>query len=146
MEINLLSKEQQALNEAIFQFNVDLSERSFSNRHPELGRMFKCQVCKTRHRPPVCKQRFALDENDEPRLASGWGRGKGRTVPRPNPVGLQIIELTRKIFPKYEHRMEPVNAVKAARTEAYRTIKTGKRKIANRLRKIQKESRAINRA
>lgn len=34
--------------------------RSFSGRHPELGRMIKCQVCRNRHRESIkCKQKFA---------------------------------------------------------------------------------------
>ncbi len=37
----------------------DISGRSFSARHPELGKMKKCQVCRFRHREAVkCQQRF----------------------------------------------------------------------------------------
>jgi len=37
----------------------DISSRSFSGRHPELGKMIKCQVCRLRHRESVkCQQRF----------------------------------------------------------------------------------------
>lgn len=30
-----------------------IKQRSFSGRHPELGKMIKCQVCKARHRTTV---------------------------------------------------------------------------------------------
>jgi hypothetical protein len=37
----------------------DLKNRSFSARHPELGRMIKCQVCGLRHRDSIkCEQKF----------------------------------------------------------------------------------------
>jgi len=37
-----------------------IKQRSFSGRNPELGKMFKCQVCRTRHRKSkVCEQVFA---------------------------------------------------------------------------------------
>jgi hypothetical protein len=35
-----------------------ITHRSYSERHPELGRMFKCQVCKLRHRGTPCEQVF----------------------------------------------------------------------------------------
>lgn len=38
---------------------VSISGRSFSARHPELGRMVKCQVCNRRHRDSIkCEQKF----------------------------------------------------------------------------------------
>ena len=37
----------------------DITGRSFSGRHPELGKMIKCQVCRLRHRESIkCQQRF----------------------------------------------------------------------------------------
>lgn len=37
----------------------EIKRRSFSARHPELGRMIKCQVCQTRHRDSKkCEQKF----------------------------------------------------------------------------------------
>jgi hypothetical protein len=38
---------------------ADLRSRSFSGRHPELGKMIKCQVCGRRHRAvEKCEQKF----------------------------------------------------------------------------------------
>ena len=37
----------------------ELRRRSFSARHPELGKMVKCQVCNRRHRDSIkCEQKF----------------------------------------------------------------------------------------
>jgi hypothetical protein len=40
-----------------------IRERSFSGRHPELGRMINCQFCDTRHRENErkCSQTFAVE-------------------------------------------------------------------------------------
>lgn len=41
----------------------DIRDRSYSGRHPELGKMINCQICHLRHRQndPLfqCKQKFA---------------------------------------------------------------------------------------
>jgi hypothetical protein len=38
----------------------EIRSRSFSGRHPELGKMIKCQICGTRHRSSkICKFRYA---------------------------------------------------------------------------------------
>ena len=37
----------------------EIKRRSFSGRHPELGKMIKCQVCQKRHRDSIkCEQKF----------------------------------------------------------------------------------------
>ena len=37
----------------------EIKRRSFSARHPELGKMVKCQVCQKRHRDSIkCSQKF----------------------------------------------------------------------------------------
>lgn len=45
---------------------AEIKNRSFSGRHPELGKMIKCQVCGLRHRKNerVCKQKFATGRYD----------------------------------------------------------------------------------
>lgn len=39
-----------------------IRERSYAGRHPELGKMIKCQVCGLRHRQnePVCAQKIVI--------------------------------------------------------------------------------------
>lgn len=54
-------------NEAVLKasegFYESLKDRSYSGRHPELGKMIKCAVCGLRHRAAkVCIQHF-LGEN-----------------------------------------------------------------------------------
>ena len=57
----------QVVTDAIAKLREDIADRSFSGRHPELGKMIKCQICGLRHRSSiVCKQRFALREDGEP--------------------------------------------------------------------------------
>src|SRR2546423_938656 len=44
---------------------AEIRGRSFSGRHPELGRMIKCQVCRSRHRSSTqCEQKFATGRYD----------------------------------------------------------------------------------
>lgn len=71
------------LQEAIEKFEKAFHRRSFSGRHPELGRMFKCAVCGHRHRAAqVCVQVFAKDEDGADRIAPVQ-----RFRPRVNPYG-----------------------------------------------------------
>ena len=48
---------------------TNIRNRSFSARHPELGKMVKCQVCNRRHRDSIkCEQKFKelwVEENLE---------------------------------------------------------------------------------
>lgn len=63
-----------------------ISERSFSGRHPELGRMVNCQICGLRHRQNErkCEQKFATETKQGEPL-------QGELVP---PEGL--TQLTKK--------------------------------------------------
>lgn len=52
----------QEVADAVQQALVDIRGRSFSGRHPELGKMIKCPVCGLRHRAAQkCEQRFKAD-------------------------------------------------------------------------------------
>lgn len=64
-----ICKSSQLVNDAL----QAITERSFSGRHPELGKMINCKFCGHRHRENErnCKQVFAKDEN-----------GNDRTVPQ----------------------------------------------------------------
>lgn len=51
------------LEKAIADFYEAQKVKSFSQRHPELGKMVNCRVCNTRHRSiHVCSQRFAKNK------------------------------------------------------------------------------------
>jgi hypothetical protein len=43
----------------------DIRGRSYSERHPELGRMMNCQVCNRRHREPQCQPRYHVLYTEE---------------------------------------------------------------------------------
>lgn len=95
-----------------------LKSRSFSERHPELGKMIKCQVCQTRHRSSQkCQQKFVylyteqdLETGKETDVFAEAGKTrfgvvgraafKGRRLkPHPNKRMLQFIELVRNLLP-----------------------------------------------
>jgi hypothetical protein len=98
-EINLAppSPELQALVAATL---TDIEGRSFSERHPELGKMLKCQVCKTRHRAPQCAQTFKYLHTEED-LETGEKVDILATVPLPEQIeqGLRA-QPPKKQFPK----------------------------------------------
>lgn len=141
-------------SEAIKRLREEIHDRSFSQRHPELGKMMNCRVCDTRHRASqVCHQRFVV-ELTPPEGLTGltknqiYGRAmfaKKRVLQHHSHRLLEIVRLTREIFPKYETRLEPEAAVKLARKRAvekfFRLYRLD-RKARN---ARQAESRRINR-
>lgn len=134
IKINVLSPEDRAanaafaaLNDAIAAFEEERRFKSFSERHPELGKMINCQVCSSRHREHErkCEQRFTYtvdgfeyfvdDENgnkvpdyrtairpgERPTVKQQIGRAafaKKRFHPHPSKIKLQFIERTRLVF------------------------------------------------
>jgi hypothetical protein len=116
----------------------EIKRRSFSGRHPELGKMIKCAVCQKRHRDSIkCEQKFVelyVEEDLEtgevtPILAMAAqntrfgivGRlpFKGKRVhPHPNCRNLQLIEAVRALLPdEYDD-----NDLKKARARARRIL------------------------
>lgn len=104
-----------------------IRNRSFSARHPELGKMVNCRICGTRHRENErkCVQVFtyrvgnyevfredengdlvpayrtAVQPNEKPTMKQVMGRAafaKKRFNPHPSKIKLQFIERTRKVF------------------------------------------------
>ncbi len=95
----------EALKTAIDKFEENLRSLSFSGRHPELGRMIKCDGCGRRHRSSIIHERkFATDIHGipcEPRIAEpkrfrqvanryGWRV-------RPNPLILLMIDKAKRV-------------------------------------------------
>jgi len=122
----------------------EIKRRSFSGRHPELGKMIKCQVCQKRHRDSIkCEQKFVelwIEEDLETgektsihaELVPPKGRRnltfkqtygaavvKGKRLhPHPNSRNLQLIEQVRALLPdEYDE-----NDLKKARTRARRIL------------------------
>ena len=94
----------QELVQAVEKFDAEYRDRSFSGRHPELGRMIKCDGCGRRHRSSIIHERkFATDIKGvpcPPRIAEtkryrhqanryGWRE-------RPNPLILLLVHAARK--------------------------------------------------
>lgn len=149
----------------------DIKSRSFSGRHPELGKMIKCQVCKLRHRGKQCEQIFKqlwVDEdletgelsiqyatvplpgqNATPRAILGAQHfAKKRMKQRPNATGNQVVELTRILIETVNKERFPEFAGRLleAKRQAINTINNRRERIAKRIRREQRESRRINRA
>lgn len=117
-------------------------DRSFAQRHPELGKMIKCPVCNRRHREIVhCKLNYSVKTD------SFTPRSKGRFHPHLNKRNLQLVQRTQKLY--YENQPylnDPVECMKESRKQARRELKTefnAKRKVKQ---QQQKRSRRINRS
>jgi hypothetical protein len=67
----------------------EIKRRSFSGRHPELGKMIKCQVCQKRHRSSVkCEQKFVelwieedLETGEKTTVYATAAQPKGTEIP-----------------------------------------------------------------
>jgi hypothetical protein len=116
-----------ALQAALDDAKKIIEGRSFSDRHPELGKMVNCQVCGHRHRvnERKCEQKFtfrvgdyelfredekgklvpdtrtAIRPNEKPTMKQMMGQAafaKKRFKPHHSKIKLQFIERTRVIF------------------------------------------------
>lgn len=146
---------QDLLAEAVNIFNLDRASKSFGDRHPELGKMIKCQVCNTRHRGMPCVPVYAKGEDGRERMCQqhtnkgiyGAAKFKGRILKHRNKRGLQDLELALLLYRKdYEPFFsDKETAGKEALIEAVR-INRGKRRARKRsLRLITEASRRRNR-
>ena len=119
--------EEQKLKEAIDQTLAAIQSRSFSQRHLELGRMIKCQVCNKRHREPTCKLIYAMDAEGKPRMVERAGRAsfaKKRFHPHPNRRGLQLVQRTQQLFGENNPYIpDPQDCMEYSRTQASRELK-----------------------
>jgi hypothetical protein len=151
---------------------AEIHERSFSGRHPELGKMIKCAVCNERHRDSIkCLPRYKelwIEEDLETgefatvyatvplpdqhphrmyKTVLGAAKFKGkRRKARANQSALEIVELTRKVFPAFDGVFDDFEKQKkAARTLAVFTLRLQREQKAKKLRRQQDTSRRINR-
>jgi hypothetical protein len=104
----------QVVKRAVDAYFAEREVKSFSERHPELGKMVNCPVCLERHRSArVCVPTYAVvpDETDEQGqpvfyLASQYTRKgvygaknfKGRILKHRNAWGLQVLERATILF------------------------------------------------
>ena len=131
-----------AVKEAVEGFRKRFEARSFSERHLELGKMLKCQICLSRHRSSkVCVQKFATGTHDtrpegektllvasQTTIKGVWGAAgfnKKRRKPHHSHRMLRLVQLTQDLFPKYypDQIADPAEAMKAARGEAQHVLR-----------------------
>ena len=142
------------LNEAVQKAQEALSNRTYSGRHPELGRMIKCAFCSRRHRETlvvdgqvyICVKQFAKDEEGNERKNLGGPKGKGRLLPHPSKLNLQLVQRTQELYPYNQPYInDPVSNMQESRTQAQRELKQERAQRAKVKRDQQKKSRKINR-
>ena len=148
IKINMLSDDIRAINKAIADAVNTIRSRSYSERHPELGKMINCPVCSTRHySSKVCEAKYAAEAAETVRGVYGAAAfSKKRFHPHPNKRGLLLIEKTRELYPQHEpYFAKPEDAMKEARKEASRIL-TAERKQKSKTKRDQaKKSRKVNR-
>ena len=157
----------QELQQAIAKFNKEHAEKSFSGRHPELGRMINCQICGNRHREHdsivVCTQRFCTSKHDSSVLLTSDSAHDGpatikdvigaaafakkRRNPHFSHRRLQLVQMTQQIF---HEEFEPyftdhVSSMKQARMIAAIALKNARRVRSQSKQHQQDCSRRINR-
>jgi hypothetical protein len=143
------------LDEVVAQFRASFHERSFSERHKELGKMVKCQVCRTRHRASrVCEQRFAgvrvgVDPGDlrqtepvnpKPRLGIG---SRNRVNPHFSKRRLLLVQRVQEFI---ANMPGSENFATEVRDLMQSSLKKSWRQSRRAYQKVQKRSRAINRS
>src|SRR5665213_598037 len=131
-----------ALKSAVAAYRKRFEQQSFSQRHPELGKMINCPVCLDRHRSVhVCRQKFATGTHDtrpegekallvasQTTIKGVWGAAgfnKKRRKPHHSHRMLRLVQLTQDLFPKYypDQIADPAEAMKAARGEAQHVLR-----------------------
>lgn len=131
------------VEKAIAEFREKQLVKSFSQRHPELGKMIKCQICSRRHRTSeICLQIFAKDKNEVELVAQGYGHGKGRMTRHWNKRSLELVDLTRQLILTYPNDMADF---KKARSRALNILRKRWHERSAKIQRQQKLSRRINR-
>lgn len=153
------------LNEAVEKFKKAFAERSFSERHEDLGKMINCHLCGRRHYEgdPLAKlsvghgeqkklviEQPSIHNIHKPHRKMHQFAHVERAVPRHNPTIRDFVKLTEKIFhediepyfrPDPEH---PDNLIRRAQRQAAKILR--KKYVAARLvlKHMQDHSRRIN--
>lgn len=131
------------IKDAIARIREKEKEKSFSGRHPELGKMINCQFCDRRHRSSIlCFQVFAKDKNDIELIARGHGHGHGRLTRHWNKRSLELVDLTRQLIPFYPNGEADFQK---ARSRALNMLRKKWHARSTRIQTQQKLSRRINR-
>jgi len=134
---------------AIAKLRAEIADRSFSGRHPELGKMVKCQICHLRHRSSiVCKERVLIPTAQTRKGVYGAAQfQKKRLKPHHSHQLLQLVQLTQELFPSFypDRIQDPQKAMYAARGQAMKQIDRKNRARRAVKKQIEHQSRQINR-
>jgi hypothetical protein len=149
------------LNKAIEEYLTDFESKSFSGRHPELGKMVNCPVCSLRHRSVhVCTQRHVVELTPPDGLTGltkfqVLGRAafkKKRVKPHYSKKRLQLLQRTIERFPLHngmwastEEKSAELVAMQVARREARADLADVRRAVRKEKQSAQHRSRRINR-
>lgn len=110
IRINTMTPEQVKLLAATAKFYRAQRGRSFSERHPELGKMINCPVCDCRHRSSIeCVPIYAVGKYDPEKrvlIAPKTRKGivgaaafaKKRICSHRNAITLQVLERANRLF------------------------------------------------
>jgi hypothetical protein len=151
-----------------------IRSRSFSERHPELGKMIKCQICSHRHRSSIkCEQKFKelyieedLETGEKTTIYAVAAQPEGTEIvgqiSAEQPTQKQIVGAAmfkgKRLKPHINHKqllfIERVRKLmaqdetldlKEARATASRQLRREFSRRANGFRRVQDISRRINR-
>jgi hypothetical protein len=159
------------LDKSISEFKASQEAKSFSGRHPELGKMINCHICSRRHRSvQVCQQVFATSTREGEPLQGELVPPDGMTTltkyqvvgrapyksKRVNPhyskKRLQLVQRTQQLFPDHfgvwpstEEKSAEMVAMQMARRQAREELEAKRGKKRAKLQTAQHNSRRINR-
>jgi hypothetical protein len=157
----LASNTPEQVAKAVSEFAESFASRSFSQRHPELGRMLNCAVCSLRHRSSqICHQRHVV-QLVPPDGLTGLTRfqvmgraafAKKRINPHYSKKRQQLLQRTIELYPlhegmyasteKYSAELVAMHAARREARESLEKMRAEKRSIRQ---SAKHRSRRINR-
>lgn len=156
-----MKNQNETLTKAVAEFTKAQEAKSFSGRHPELGKMVNCRVCSTRHRSiHVCEQRHVVELIPPPGLTGLTknqvvGRAafaKKRVMPHYSKRRLQLVQLTQQLYPLHEGlwpstetKSSEMVAMQVARRYAREELAIARRAERSEKQSARHRSRRINR-
>ncbi len=156
-----MNEEKFDVKEAVAKALEAIKQKSFAERHPELGKMINCPVCLRRHRGAVCAPKYAqgrlgsMTEGIDLIAAQNTAKGvmgaarfaKKRFHPHPSKKGLQLVQRTQEMYFLNEPYFTDAQAcMEESRDMAQRQLKKERNRKARRTQKTQQLSRRINAA
>lgn len=142
------------LQRAVDAYHAERVQKSFAERHPELGRMINCAVCNLRHRssrtciPIYSRTLGTINEKgelipDTKRQANGAAAYKGSILKHRNAWGLQVLERATLIFRDRDDHRDMWWLLDDVSAEALAAMKKSRAEYEDKLGK-QSLSRALN--